>query len=315
VDWAPLRVGLMAFWRPEVAVVLVLVGAAAVAAVHGRPAGRKTAHRSGRWPERQAGRTACFLMGLAATYAALAGPVHVLARQGLLSAELAEAGLLVYVAVPLLLCGAPLVWLNRILVRPAVRQALRVLTRPIGAALVMNVLLLVYAAGLAARADPMPLSPWAADLADLALCIAAAASWWPVLGVTADVPALGDLAQVVYLLLNWLAVTGLSAYVLLGGAPGGAAAAAAARTGLPWGLTPLVDRQVGGVVFSVLSHAAYAVATALALLRWVRRENLTASVPQMYQRLRAAGFDDDEARRVANLDVDLDLELEPGAEP
>lgn len=251
---------------------LVLAGLAAAAWLYARGLGTLWRPGPGRGVARW--RAGAFGAGLLATFVALVGPLDALAEE-LLTAHMVQHLLLMLVAAPLLVAGSPVLALSQAL-SPASRRTLRTMGRG--------------AAGRAARALLHPLWVW--------LAAAAALFAWhaPALyraSVAHD--AVHVLQHATFfgtaLLFWWTALQpsgrrrlarGGDVLFVLGGAMQGGVLGALfvfaeqplypfyAAGAAAWGLIPLQDQQLAGLVMWVPSFAVYlAVASAL-FLGWLR---------------------------------------------
>jgi putative membrane protein len=217
---------------------------------------------------------AAFAAGLATVAVALCSPLDTLAH-GLFVAHMAQHMLLVMVAAPLLVLGAPGLplavalapdWrrrLGRLRHRPAVRAARDLLTRPL-------VAWAVHVGTLWAWHLP---GPYQAALASDAVHAAEHASflatavlfWWVVLSR----PGRHRLAPgfaVLYLFAAALQGSALGALLTLAPVPLYPLQAAAAP---PWGPAPLADQQLAGLVMWVPADLIYLGVAGTLFMRWL----------------------------------------------
>jgi putative membrane protein len=241
--------------------VLFLVGAAAlgyaVAWAHGPSAALRHPLRFG---------TALLVL-----LAALNGPLHDLSDYYLFSAHMVQHLLLTLVVPPLLLAGTP-GWMADALIRRVARvralgALLRVATRPVPA-------LALYAVALVGWHLP---GPYGATLADhrlhvvehLALMAAALVAWWPVLSPSARLPRLHYGAQILYLFAFGVPMTVVAAMIT--GAEHVLYPFYAATPRL-FGLTPLADQRLGGLLMWVPAGVIPLMAFTAVFFRWVAVE-------------------------------------------
>lgn len=274
--------GFIALWRPD-----LMLGALVVGALYLR----------GLVPERaNARRVPLFALGLLALYGAYGTPLAAMAGHWLFSARVAQDVLVAFVAAPLLLGALPPRWLRAAVRRPPLRAVVATLTRPVVAILVFHAIL-----GLDLASPVVGLlraHPWLMPVDALVLLLASIEMWWPLMVDLPEVPQPAPGVQLLYLFVNWLLITLAFAVLTFGdGLPYTAYAAAPGA----FGLTPRIDRQLGGVVLGGLSHVAYLIALGSIFLRWARQESLTAHPARVYSRLRGAGLSEDEAREIAGL--------------
>jgi len=254
-------------------------------------AARRLAHRRVPHP---GWRTACFLAGLAAIVLALNSPIE--AYDGILfSDHMIQHMLLMLVAAPLLLLGAPITLALRVASR-SVRRWLLVILHSHGMAVISFPLLgwLLFAAvnwgwhfsslyNDALEHDALHYLQHATFLG------AALLFWWPVVG--AD-PSRWRLPYPVRLFYLFLAMPQNS---FLGVAIMGASTVlyphylTIERT---WGSSPMVDQNLGGILMWVGGDMMFLTAMGLLVVGWVRQED----------------------RRTARLDARLDAEEQRRAE-
>ena len=217
---------------------------------------------------------ACFAGGWAALVVALVSPMHPLGEQ-LFSAHMTQHEVLMLVAAPLLVLGQPLVafaWAlpKRAVQRlgawakaPAWRRAWGGLTRPFMAFLVHAVALWVW--HIPGLFEATLTSNLVHTLQHTAFLGTALLFWWALLGTQASPSSYG--AGILYLFMTALHSGLLGALLTFA-----ATLWYPAYAGLTdvWGLTPLEDQQLGGLIMWVPAALVY-VAAALAMLAgWLR---------------------------------------------
>ncbi|HEY6707491.1 MAG TPA: cytochrome c oxidase assembly protein [Actinomycetota bacterium] len=247
--------------------------AALVAAAIAYAAGLRRLWRAGPgaptgWP------AAAFAAGLATVAIALCSPLDTLAH-GLFAAHMAQHMLLVMVAAPLLVLGAPGLplavalapdWrrrLGRLRHRPAVRAARDLLTRPL-------VAWAVHVGTLWAWHLPGPyqaaLASDAVHAAEHASFLATAVLFWWVVLSRAGRHRLAPGFAVLYLFAAALQGSALGALLTLAPAPLYPLQAAAAP---PWGPAPLADQQLAGLVMWVPADLIYLGVAGTLFMRWL----------------------------------------------
>jgi putative membrane protein len=242
----------------------VLIGVLILAALYTR------AIVAGRRPT-PLGQPLAFFGGCGALLVALNGPVHDLSDYYLLSAHMLQHLILTLVAPPLWLAGTPGYVLDGLLEallrRRVTAVAVRTATHPL-------VALGVYAVALIGWHLPGPynaaLERHAWHVAEhVTLLAAAVLAWWPILSASRRLPALPYAAQLLYLFVFGMPMTVVAAFVT-----------AAERPLYPWyaeaprlfGLTPLADQQLGGVVMWVPAGVIPLVAFTVVFFRWAAAE-------------------------------------------
>ncbi len=227
-----------------------------------------------RWRERLGGppdvnhrQVLLFAAAILVLITALASPIDTLADTALFSVHTVQHLLLTLVFAPLLLVAVP-GWMQRPLLRsPLVRQAAYAITRPLPAYLVFNVI-------FAASHVPMIFNVVQAHLplhvAEHVLFMATAVvMWWPVLGSLPDLPRISYPAQMLYLFLQTIGGVAIGALVTLTPYP---VYDQYVRAGGLWGITPLMDQQIGGLTMWVGGGFYFFCALAVVFFVWANRD-------------------------------------------
>ena len=212
-----------------------------------------------------------FFGGCAALLVALNGPLHDLSDYYLLSAHMIQHLLLTLVAAPLWLAGTPAVLLDGLLEpvlrRPAAGVVLRTATRPL-------VAFAAYAVALIGWHLPGPFNAaleghgWHV-VEHVTLLGSALLAWWPILSPSRRLPALPYAAQLLYLFVFGMPMTVVAAFVTGADRPLYSWYAAAPRL---FGLTPLADQQLGGIIMWVPAGIVPLVAFTVVFFRWAAAE-------------------------------------------
>ena len=216
-------------------------------------------------------RPLAFFGGCVAVLVALNGPLHDLSDYYLLSAHMVQHLLLTLVVAPLWLAGTPGELLDRLL-EPLVKSKaagaiLRTATRPLVALGAYSVVLIGW---------HLP-GPFNAALEGhgwhvvehVTLTTSALLAWWPILSASHRLPALPYAAQLLYLFVFGMPMTVVAAFVTGADRPLYAWYAAAPRL---FGLTPLADQQLGGVIMWVPAGIVPLVAFTVVFFRWAAAE-------------------------------------------
>ena len=210
-----------------------------------------------------AGRTLAFVGGLLAGGAALNGPLHDLAEDGLFSAHMAQHLLLILVAPPLLLVGTPAWMMDRLLRAALAGRRLRgmvlTLTRPVPA-------LACYTATLIAWHLP-PLfnralaSPAWHAAEHGALVVGSVVAWWPVLGPSRLIPPVHYGTQLLYLFVLGMPMTLVAAMIT-----------GAEHVLYTAGVEGLADQRLGGVLMWVPAGVVPLAVFTIVFFRWAVSE-------------------------------------------
>ena len=214
---------------------------------------------------------AFFFASLILLLAALNGPLHDLSDYYLFSAHMVQHLLLTLVVPPLLLAGTP-AWMADALLRPLMcRRALGVLTR---AATRPVTALAVYAVALIGWHLPGPyevaLEQHAWHVVEhLVLIATATLAWWPVLSPSTLLPRLHYGTQILYLFAFGIPMTVVAAMITGSEAVLYPFYADAPRL---FGLTPLADQRLGGLIMWVPAGMIPLLAFTIVFFRWVAAE-------------------------------------------
>jgi putative membrane protein len=223
--------------------------------------------------------TAAFFGALAALGLALLSPLDVLADRYLFSAHMLQHLLLVMAVPPLMLIGVPTRWLHGIRESP-LAVAERALGQPLVALAAFTLCLAVwhvpelYEAALANERLHV--------LEHLTFLATASMFWWPVVQPRVASAQLGYLGRMVYLFVAAVPSSALGALLTLAPTPlyptyavatdqGDALQLRALLRG-SWGLTPLADQQLGGLLMWVPGGLVYLLAIWIISLRWMGTE-------------------------------------------
>jgi len=221
---------------------------------------------------------ASFAGALAVLFVALNGPLHNLSDTYLFSAHMAQHLVLTLVFPPLLLYGCP-AGVVRPLLRPKWVMALgRVVTRPLAAAVVFTAPIVIwhvpalYEAAL--RHHNLHI------LQHLVFLTTAVIMWWPVLSPVPELPRIPHLLQLLYLFLLGIPMSVTGALISLSDSVLYPFYAAAPRV---WGLSPLEDQQIGGLLMWVLGGLMLWIVMSVVWFRysvWDAREDAETKVPE-----------------------------------
>lgn len=217
-----------------------------------------------------AAESASFFGALLALLLALNGPLHDLSDYYLFSAHMVQHLVLTLVVAPLLLAGTPGWMLDGAIARldrGGAGPLARTLTRPLPAFTLASVALVAW---------HLP-GPYAAALASHALHVAqhlvllttAVLGWWPVLSPSVRAPCLHYAAQILYLFALGLPMTVVAAMIT-----GAEEVLYPHYAGAPrvFGLTPLEDQRLGGLIMWVPGGLIPLVAFSVVFFRWAAAE-------------------------------------------
>ena len=235
------------------------------------PPGALRAEQPGRLTPAQA---LSFYGGILVAAIALLSPLHVLGERYLLSAHMVQHLLLTLVVAPLLLFGTP-GWMLRPFWRfSLVRSLAANVLEPLPAFVLFNLVFVGWHIPalyeLALHFEPAHALEHGCFLA-LGLV-----SWWPVLGSLPEAPRAAYGLQVLYLFFMSLPPTILGAIISLAEKPIYATYWAAPRV---FGLEPLADQQLGGLIMWLPGAFAYFIAVSVVWFIWLERRSEAQAPP------------------------------------
>ena len=208
-------------------------------------------------------RIAAFVSALGITFVTVTGPLHDLSERSLVSAHMVQHLLLTLVFPPLLLSGLPGWLLRPLLAIPGVARMGRRLTRPV---LALSIYSVVFAAWHLPSLYEWALRNHEAHILEHLLFMAAALLvWCPVLSQLPQWPRLQPPAQLLYLFVAGIPMVPVAAFITLsdeilypfyGNAP------------WVWGLSPLADQRLGGVIMWVGGPLVFLVTMTVVYFRW-----------------------------------------------
>jgi len=220
----------------------------------------------------------CFAGGWLALFVALVSPVHAWGRV-LFSAHMSQHEILMLVAAPLLVLGRPLIaflwalpldwsrslgnlsktgWINRIW---------RTLTIPLVAWLVHAVALWIW--HIPVLFDATLHSETVHTLQHLSFLLSALLFWWAL--IHGPQGAMGYGAAVLYLFTTSVHSGALGALITLAGSVWYPSYAGLTES---WGLTPLEDQQLGGLIMWIPAGLVYVIAGLALFAGWMREADL-----------------------------------------
>ncbi len=208
---------------------------------------------------------------------ALNGPLHNLSDGYLFSAHMVQHLALTLVFPPLLLYGTP-AWVVRPLLGSAwVLRVARRATRPLAAGALFSAPITLWHVPqfYEAALEHHPLH----IVQHLVFMATAVIMWWPILSPVPELPRASYPTQLIYLFALGLPMSLAGALITLSERVLYPFYAAAPRV---WGLTPLADQQLGGLLMWVVGTIYLWVAASVVWFRWAAREesgDVERSVP------------------------------------
>ncbi|MDR3576793.1 MAG: cytochrome c oxidase assembly protein [Anaerolineaceae bacterium] len=208
-----------------------------------------------------------FLFGALIIWFALVSPLDAAADDYLFSAHMLQHLLLTLVAPPLLLLGTPGWMLRPLMKSKIVKSILRVLTAPVLAYLIFNLDFLAWHIPAFYEATLQNESIHIVE--HLSFVITATLTWWPVLSPLDELPPLPAPVQILYLFLEGVPTTVLSAIIVFANNVLYPTYAAAPRA---FGISALTDQSIAGLVMGMPGGMIYLLALTIVFFRWNSRE-------------------------------------------
>jgi putative membrane protein len=218
-------------------------------------------------PPASAGQVASFSAALTVLLVSLNGPVHDLSDYYLFSVHMLQHLVLTLLFPPLLIMGIPGWLLRPLLRRPAVLSIGRFLTRPWFAALLFSASIAVW--HLPPFYDVMMRNHEVHIFTHLMFMVTATIMWWPAMSAVPELPALRPGMGMLYLFLVGIPMQIVGALVTFADSVLYPWYSAAPRT---WGLSPLDDQQLGGLLMWVPGNLWMFAAIGVLFFKWARQE-------------------------------------------
>lgn len=213
------------------------------------------------------GQVACFSGALLAMVLSLQGPLHELSDYFLFSAHMVQHLVLILLMPPLLLAGIPDWLLRPALNVKAIKLVARALTLPLVAFALNNAIFLAWH-------FPGPYDLMMRDHAvhvamHLTIMITGVIMWWPVMSPLPELPRIAAPLQMVYLFLVGIPMMLSAALITFSANAMYSWYVEAPRL---WGLSPLEDQRLGGVIMWVPGGLVLWIAITAVYFRWTQRE-------------------------------------------
>lgn len=210
---------------------------------------------------------ATFTAGMMVVFFALTSPLHILSERFLFSMHMVQHVLLTLIAPPLLVLGTP-AWLIRPMLRPnwAFRAA-RLLTHPIAAIALFNIIFSIW--HIPALYNSSLNSEAFHALEHIMMVATAMLMWWPLASNMPELPRLNYPLQLGYLFALSVAQIIVFAIITFAEEPIYEFYVNAPRI---WGLSPLLDQQLGGIIMKVGSGIYFLTLLIIIFFKWFNQE-------------------------------------------
>lgn len=208
-----------------------------------------------------------FYVGVAFLWIGAEFPIHELSERFLFSAHMVQHTLFTLVAPPFLLMGMPQWMLRRLLEPPWVMRVARVATRPFVALLVFNAVIAIThwptIVNASVRSDPVHFT------LHLVLFTTATMMWWPVVAPLPELSRLSEPGKMLYLFLQSVVPTVPASFLTFS-----TGVIYEAYAGFPrlWGLGPVTDQRVAGLIMKIGGGLLLWLAIAILFFRWSAKE-------------------------------------------
>jgi len=215
---------------------------------------------------------AAFFAGLLVIFCSLNGPLHDLSDYYLFSGHMVQHLLLTLFVPPLLIYGTPGGMLRPALRVRAVAAVARRITTPIACFVIFNVVIAAWHLpplyNLAMRQHPVHV------VEHLMFMASAVIMWWPYLSPLPELPRLAYPGQMLYSFLMSLPMSIVAVYITMADHVLYPAYASAPRV---WGISPLQDQQIGGLIMWIPGGLFFYVVMTFVFFKWAaRQEDSTA---------------------------------------
>lgn len=212
-------------------------------------------------------RLAAFAAGMLLMLVSLQGPLHELSDYFLFSAHMVQHLLIMLVMPPFLLIGIP-DWMLRPLLRiPGVTTAARVLTRPIAAFLLVNIIFGVW--HFPEPYDLMMRDHTVHKGMHLMIMAVGMFLWWPVMSPLPEVPRIAGPLQMLYLFVLGIPMMAVAVVIAFSDEHFYTWYAEAPRI---FPLSALEDQRLGALIMWVPGALVMWMGITFAYFRWSRRE-------------------------------------------
>ncbi len=218
-------------------------------------------------PPVPAWRLASFAGALVVLLVSLNGPIHDLSDYYLFSVHMAQHLVLTLVFPPLLIAGIPGWMVEPLLTRSRVRSVARFLTHPVAAGIIYSLTIAIW--HLAPFYDRMMRNHEVHIATHLMFMAAATVMWWPVMSPTPLLPRLSAGLGMLYLFLVGIPMQAVAAMITLTGAVLYPWYAVAPRM---WGLSPLDDQRLGGLLMWVPGNLWMFLAIGVLFFYWAKED-------------------------------------------
>lgn len=209
------------------------------------------------------GQTLLFSLGVFVIFLALLSPLHALSDDYMFSAHMVQHVLLTLVSPPLLILGIPDWLISPLFKRTRVGQLARITFHPISAVVIFNVIFSIWHLptlyGLSVTHHSIHI------FEHVLFLVASIVMWWPLCSNSTATPRLSYPLQIIYLFVMSLAQIIVFGIVTFAPEP---IYDHYLVTPKLFGISALVDQQLGGIIMKVGSGFLFLTLIITAFLRW-----------------------------------------------
>ncbi|HEX2779683.1 MAG TPA: cytochrome c oxidase assembly protein, partial [Gemmatimonadaceae bacterium] len=220
-----------------------------------------------------------FVTALVAIFLSLNGPLHDLSDSFLFSAHMVQHLVLTLVVPPLLITGTPASLFRQGLRSRGVAAVARVVTRPLLAFAIFNVVLTAWhfpvAYNLAVAYHPVHIAQ------HLMFMVAATLMWWPLLSPLPELPRLSYPLQLLYCFLLTIPMSLVAISITYADQMLYPAYASAPRL---WGISPMQDQLLGGLIMWIPGGLFFLGVMAVIFFKWAAANSDTIEGAQVSAR-------------------------------
>lgn len=219
------------------------------------------------FPRLSARQTGWFLGGMALLLFALVSPLDRWGDEYLFSAHMFQHLLLMLAVPPMLILGIPGWIVRRAGQVRAIRRVGRFLTRPVTAFILFNLVYVLW--HIPAFYEATLRDETIHIVEHLSFLVAGVINWWPVFSTFEDFPPAPAGVQIVYLFLEGIPSTILTAVIVFSGSTLYPTYEAAPRV---FGISPSEDQQIAGLGMGSISMVFYLIMFTFVFFRWLGAE-------------------------------------------
>jgi putative membrane protein len=217
-----------------------------------------------------------YLSGVVMLWIGADWPLHELSEDFLFSAHMVQHTLFSLVAPPLLLIGMPAWMLRRILATLKLERAFRLLTRPLIALLLFNVVIVVT--HMPTVVDAAVGSELLHFLVHTVLFSSSVLMWWPVVDPLPELKRLSEPAKMLYLFLQSIVPTVPASFLTFS-----EGVLYESYAGFPrlWGIDVVTDQRMAGLLMKIGGGLLLWLAIAILFFRWNANEERQEEVEEV----------------------------------